>query len=591
MEAHNSKSCFTRSESSILTSPTKNYEIDKINNLLELFYQQYKLQNKESIFLQSLKEPKKKYSWEDVYIKIIKLSEEISKHIKKGDRCLLISENRPEWMISDLSIMLSEGITVPAYTTYTERDYEYIIDNCSPTIVIISDKIQYAKIKNIISKKDYIKKIIFFEQIREIDDKFHINIDNIFKKKDYNQNLFFELKIQRKDIACIIYTSGTEGKPKGVILSHGGIINNCEGAYKLLKTFISDKPKFLTWLPLSHSYEHTVQFVQIVVAARVFYAESIDKLVKNMFECSPEIMTAVPRFYQNLYQKINASFNKSAGLKKILIDQTISLGKKKLNKQKLSLIDNIINFICEKLVRKKIKNQFGGNLKAFISGGGALDKQVGSFLNAIGLPTLQGYGLTETSPVVSCNTIDNIRVETVGLPFSGNLVKIADDGEILVKGENVMLGYWKNEKETNKVLKNGWLYTGDIGEFDGKFLKITDRKKDIIITTGGDNISPIKIENDLNKSIYIEQSLVYGDSKPYLICLIVLSVEYKNTKEEKIQQEIEKININLSKIEKIKKFFIVKEQFTIENGMMTPTLKLKRYKIIQKYEKEIKELF
>jgi len=591
VDAHNSESCFTRSESSILASPTKNYEIDKINNLLELFYQQYKFQNKESIFLQSLKEPKKKYSWEDVYIKIIKLSEEISKHIKKGDRCLLISENRPEWMISDLSIMLSEGITVPAYTTYTERDYEYIIDNCSPTIVIISDKIQYEKIKNIISKKDYIKKIILFEHIREIDDKFHINIDNIFKKKNYNQNLFLELKLQRKDVACIIYTSGTEGKPKGVILSHGGIINNCEGAYKLLKTFISDKPKFLTWLPLSHSYEHTVQFVQIVVAARVFYAESIDKLVKNMFECSPEIMTAVPRFYQNLYQKINASFNKSAGLKKILIDQTISLGKKKLNKQKLSLIDNIINFICEKLVRKKIKNQFGGNLKAFISGGGALDKQVGSFLNAIGLPTLQGYGLTETSPVVSCNTIDNIRVETVGLPFSGNLVKIADDGEILVKGENVMLGYWKNEKETSKVLKNGWLYTGDIGEFDGKFLKITDRKKDIIITTGGDNISPIKIENDLNKSIYIEQSLVYGDSKPYLICLIVLSVEYKNTKEEKIQQEIEKININLSKIEKIKKFFIVKEQFTIENGMMTPTLKLKRYKIIQKYEKEIKKLF
>ena len=591
MDAHNSESCFTRSESSILASPTKNYEIDKINNLLELFYQQYKFQNKESIFLQSLKEPKKKYSWEDVYIKIIKLSEEISKHIKKGDRCLLISENRPEWMISDLSIMLSEGITVPAYTTYTERDYEYIIDNCSPTIVIISDKIQYEKIKNIISKKDYIKKIILFEHIREIDDKFHINIDNIFKKKNYNQNLFLELKLQRKDVACIIYTSGTEGKPKGVILSHGGIINNCEGAYKLLKTFISDKPKFLTWLPLSHSYEHTVQFVQIVVAARVFYAESIDKLVKNMFECSPEIMTAVPRFYQNLYQKINASFNKSAGLKKILIDQTISLGKKKLNKQKLSLIDNIINFICEKLVRKKIKNQFGGNLKAFISGGGALDKQVGSFLNAIGLPTLQGYGLTETSPVVSCNTIDNIRVETVGLPFSGNLVKIADDGEILVKGENVMLGYWKNEKETSKVLKNGWLYTGDIGEFDGKFLKITDRKKDIIITTGGDNISPIKIENDLNKSIYIEQSLVYGDSKPYLICLIVLSVEYKNTKEEKIQQEIEKININLSKTEKIKKFFIVKEQFTIENGMMTPTLKLKRYKIIKEHQGEIEKLF
>ena len=250
-----------------------------------------------------------------------------------------------------------------------------------------------------------------------------------------------------------------------------------------------------------------------------------------------------------------------------------------------------MNLISEKTVRKKIKNQFGGNLKAFVSGGGALDKEVGSFLNAIGLPTLQGYGLTETSPVVSCNPIDDIRVETVGPPFKGNLVKIADDGEILVKGENVMLGYWKNEKETDKVLKDGWLFTGDIGVFDGDFLKITDRKKDIIITPGGDNISPIKIENDLNKSEFIEQSLVYGDGKPYLISLIVLNSENKKLNEEKIQEEIEKINKSLSKIEKIKKFIIIKEQFTIENGMMTPTLKLKRYKIIKMYEKEIEKLF
>jgi len=430
-----------------------------------------------------------------------------------------------------------------------------------------------------------------FENINDLDNNIILNIDNIFKKENYNENIFGDLKIQRKDIACIIYTSGTQGKPKGVMLSHGGIINNCEGAYSLLIEFISKKPKFLTWLPLSHSYEHTVQFVQIVVAAKVFYAESIDKLIKNMSDCSPEIMTAVPRFYQNLYQKINVSFSKTTGLKKLLVSQTVNLGKKKLNKEKLSLSEKFINFICEKLVRKKIKNQFGGSLKAFISGGGALDKEVGSFLNAIGLPTLQGYGLTETSPVVSCNHIDNIRVETVGLPFKGNLVKIADDGEILVKGENVMLGYWKNEKETNKVLKDGWLFTGDIGEFDGEFLKITDRKKDIIITPGGDNISPVKIENDLNKLNFIEQSLVYGDGKPYLICLIVLSSQYQDISKEKIQEEIEKTNKNLSKIENIKKFIIVKDQFTIENGMMTPTMKLKRYKIIKNYQDDIEKLF
>ena len=566
-------------------------QIEKKNNLLELFYEQYQKQDKESIFLQSLKEPPKKYSWGDVYLNINRLSEEISKHIEKGDRCLLVSENRPEWMISDLSIMLSGGVTVPAYTTYTERDYEYIIDDCTPTIIIISDKTQYEKIKDIIPKKNFIKKIIFFENIENIKEKLNLKIQDIFKKDNCNVQNFYDLKIQRKDMACIIYTSGTQGNPKGVMLSHGGILNNCEGAYGLLKTFISKRPKFLTWLPLSHSYEHTVQFVQIVVGARVFYAESIDRLIKNMNDCSPEIMTAVPRFYQNLHQKINTSFSKATGLKKLLVNQTVQLGKKKLNKQRFSLIESLINFICEKLVRKKIKNQFGGNLKTFISGGGALDKEVGSFLNAIGLPTLQGYGLTETSPIVSCNSIEDIRVETVGSPFKGNLVKIAEDGEILVKGENIMLGYWKNEEETNKVLKNGWLYTGDIGEFDGKFLKITDRKKDIIITTGGDNISPIKIENDLNKSDFIEQSLVYGDGKPYLVSLIVLSTEHKNTSKEKIQQEIEKINLNLSKIEKIKKFIIIKNPFTIENNMMTPTLKLKRYKVIKKYGIQLEKLF
>ena len=566
-------------------------EINRVNNLLELFYNQYQTQDKTSVFLQPLKEVEKKYSWEDVYSNIIKLSEEISKYIKKGDRCLLISENRPEWMISDLSIMLSGGITVPAYTTYTERDYEYIIDDCSPTVLIISDKTQYLKIKNIIPKKRFIKKIIFFDVIEEFNQELHININQIFENKNFSLINFSELKIQRKDVACIIYTSGTQGNPKGVVLSHGGILNNCEGALGLLKEFVSKKPKFLTWLPLSHSYEHTVQFVQIVVGAQVFYAESIEKLIKNMGNCSPEIMTAVPRFYQNLHQKINTNFSKAVGIKKFLINQTIKLGNKKLNREPFSLIESLTNFICDLLVRKKIKEQFGGNLKAFISGGGALDKEVGYFLNAIGLPTLQGYGLTETSPVVSCNSINEIKVETVGKPFRGNLVKIANDGEILVKGENVMLGYWNNEEETNKVLKNGWLSTGDIGEFDGEFLKITDRKKDIIITPGGDNISPTKIESDLNKSNFIEQSLVYGDNKPYLVCLIVLSSEYKNIKNEEIQKEIEKINKNLSKIEKIKKYFIIKNQFTIENNMMTPTLKLKRYKIIKTYQNELEKLF
>ena len=565
--------------------------INKINNLIELFYLQYKQQNKNENFLNSIKDSQNKYSWEETYISVIKLSTEIKKYINKGDRCLIISENRPEWMISDLSIMLANGVTVPAYTTYVERDYEYIIDDCKPTLIFVSGKTQYDKIKNIVFKKKFMKKIIFFDFINNLDKNFNLDIHEILNNNEKINKEILNLTITRQDPACIIYTSGTQGNPKGVILSHGGILNNCEGSCELLKSIISKKPVFLTWLPLSHSYEHTIQFVQIAIAAKVFYAESIEKLIKNMNDCSPDIMTAVPRFYQNLYQKINASFDKNRGLKKILIKNTIKLGKKKLFKVKFTIIEKLVNFICDNLVRKKIKKQFGGKLKAFVSGGGALDKEVGSFLNAIGLPTLQGYGLTETSPVVSCNPINDIRVETVGPPFKGNEVKIADDGEILIKGENVMLGYWNNELETKKVLKNGWLHTGDIGEFDNNYLIIKDRKKDIIITPGGDNISPIKIENDLLKLNFIEQVIVYGDNKPYLVALIVLTHEQKDLLNEDIQKEIEKINKNLTKIEKIKKYFTIRKQFTIENGMLTPTLKLKRYKIIEKYKKEFEKLY
>ena len=565
-------------------------KLNDYNNLLELFLFQYRNKKPDEIFLQSLKIRENKYNWNQTFNCIQKLSSEISNYIQPKDRCLLISENRPEWFISDLSIMLAEGITVPAYTTYTERDYEYLINDCKPSVIIISDKLHFNKVKNTIIKNKFIKLVISFENIK--DDKIEvININEIFNKKNYTAKNIEELNLKRSDMACIIYTSGTEGNPKGVMLSHGGILNNCEGSMELLNEIIERNPKFLTWLPLSHSYEHTVQFVQIAVGAKIYYAESIDKLIKNINDCSPNIMTAVPRFYQNLYQKISSTFNKAKGVKKFLIQSTLSLGRKKHLKHKMSFKENFLNFICEHLVRKKIKSQFGGYLKAFISGGGALDYQIGLFLNAIGLPTLQGYGLTETSPLVSCNPINDIRIETVGPPFKGNEVRIAEDGEILIKGENVMLGYWNNEIETNKSIKEGWLHTGDIGHFDNGFLKITDRKKDIIITPGGDNISPVKIENDLIKIDFIEQALVYGDNKQFLVALLVLVNDKKNLDKNNIYQEVEKINKNLTKIEKIKKFFIIKEQFTIENGFMTPTLKLKRYKIIQKYKLELEKLY
>ena len=563
-------------------------KLESYNNLLELFFDRYQLENKNEIFLQSLKNENSNFTWKQTFDAIQNLSLFLDQYITTNDRCLLISENRPEWLISDLSIMLSKGITVPAYTTYVERDYEFLINDCKPSVIIVSDATQLKKINTIIKKHSFIKKVISFENIKDKNVTF---IEEIFNKTYKQEKNFKEIGLRRNDISCIIYTSGTQGNPKGVMLSHGGILNNCEGSTKLLKEIITTKPKFLTWLPLSHSYEHTVQFVQIAVGAKIFYAESIDKLIKNMNDCSPDIMTAVPRFYQNLYQKISSTFKKATGVKKLLVNSTTRIGKKYFLKEKLSIYEKFINYICNKLVRKKIKSQFGGNLKAFISGGGALDYKVGVFLNSIGLPTLQGYGLTETSPVVSCNPIDDIRIETVGPPFKGNEVMIAEDGEILVKGENVMLGYWNNPTETDKVIQNGWLFTGDIGTIENGYLKITDRKKDILITPGGDNISPVKIESELTKIEFIEQALVYGDNKPFLVALIVLNNNFKDTDYKIIQKEIEKINKELTKIEKIKKFLIINNQFSIENGFMTPTLKLKRFKIIQEYKKELEDLY
>jgi len=568
-------------------------ELKEFNSLIDLYFYQAKKQELKSNFLEWLNPKNKaKYTWEETSSSIYKLAKIIKESIKDNDRCLLISENRPEWLISDIAIMLANGITVPAYTTYTEKDYRYLIEDCEPSTIIVSNNDMHEKIKKIVNEKGFIKKIITLDEIQNVDYKNkYLNFNSIMKKKLQENDKINNLNLKRNSPACIIYTSGTGGDPKGVVLSHGGILNNLEGACTILKPLIDKRPIFLTWLPLSHSYEHTVQFAQIAVGAKVFYAEKIEKLLDNISEAKPTIMTAVPRFYQNLYNKINTNMKKAKGLKAKLIKYTIDLGKKNLLKKRMSILEKLANFILTILVRKKIQKQFGGNLKAFVSGGGALDKEIGQFLNAIGLPTLQGYGLTETSPVVSCNPIQNIRVETVGPPFEGNEVKIAKDGEILVKGENVMLGYWNKEEETNKAIKEGWLYTGDIGEIDTDgYLKITDRKKDIIISAGGDNISPAKIENQLANFLEIEQAMVYGDGKNYLVAIIVPAKKFIKQKE-KINEIVNKVNNNLALVEKIKKFNLVDESFTIENGLLTPTMKVKRSKVISKYRNILESFY
>ena len=567
--------------------------MNKFNNLPELFYfQADKNENNQHLLKLDSNNQVISMSWLETKNLTTKIHNFLAnKYLGELERVLLVSENRPEWMASDIAIMSNKLICVPNYTTYTSRDFEHILNDSQPVGLIVSNKNLLQTILTASEKIKYNFKFIlcfdYFEN-NSISNLVFLN-DLTDDNNDNNREKIKEIK--RKDPACIIYTSGTQGLPKGVILSHGGILSNCEGAYELLKTIKSPDLTFLTWLPLSHSYEHAVQFVQIILEAKVFYNKSIETLLPTVKIAQPHIMTAVPRFYNNLHAKMKINLKNQSNFKQNLFNKTIQLGTKKFKNIKLSFSENIINLILDKLVRKKVKNNFGGRLEAFISGGGPLDSQVGEALNALGLKTLQGYGLTETSPVVSCNLLNKVKVDTVGPIFPGVEVKLAEDGEILVKGENLMLGYWNNTEATEQTIKDGWLHTGDIGEFDeDNYLKITDRKKDIIVSLGGDNIAPSKIENLLTLSPEIEQACVFGEQKNYIAALLVLNSESKSSDED-IQRYIDEVNKDLTQPEKIKKFIFIDEPFSIENNLMTPTMKVRRHEVQKKYQNQIDQLF
>ena len=567
--------------------------MNKFNNLPELFYfQADKNENNQHLLKLDSNNQVVSMSWLETKNLTKKIHNFLAnKNLGELERVLLVSENRPEWMASDIAIMSNKLICVPNYTTYTSRDFEHILNDSQPVGLIVSNKNLLQTILTASEKVKYNFKFIlcfdYFEN-NSISNLVFLN-DLTDDNNDNNREKIKEIK--RKDPACIIYTSGTQGLPKGVILSHGGILSNCEGAYELLKTIKSPDLTFLTWLPLSHSYEHAVQFVQIILEAKVFYNKSIETLLPTVKIAQPHIMTAVPRFYNNLHAKMKINLKNQSNFKQNLFNKTIQLGTKKFKNIKLSFSENIINLILDKLVRKKVKNNFGGRLEAFISGGGPLDSQVGEALNALGLKTLQGYGLTETSPVVSCNLLNKVKVDTVGPIFPGVEVKLAEDGEILVKGENLMLGYWNNKEATEQTIKDGWLHTGDIGEFDeDNYLKITDRKKDIIVSLGGDNIAPSKIENLLTLSPEIEQACVFGEQKNYIAALLVLNSESKSSDED-IQRYIDEVNKDLTQPEKIKKFIFIDEPFSIENNLMTPTMKVRRHEVQKKYQNQIDQLF
>ena len=567
--------------------------MNKFNNLPELFYfQADKNENNNHLLKLDSNDQVVSMSWLETKNLTKKIHNFLAnKYLGELERVLLVSENRPEWMASDIAIMSNKLICVPNYTTYTSRDFEHILNDSQPVGLIVSNQNLLQTILTASEKIKYNFKFIlcfdYFEN-NSISNLVFLN-DLTDDNNDNNREKIKEIK--RTDPACIIYTSGTQGLPKGVILSHGGILSNCEGAYELLKTIKRPDLTFFTWLPLSHSYEHAVQFVQIILEAKVFYNKSIETLLPTIKIAQPHIMTAVPRFYNNLHAKMKINLKNQSNLKQNLFNKTIQLGTKKFKNIKISFSESIINLILDKLVRKKVKNNFGGRLEAFISGGGPLDRQVGEALNALGLKTLQGYGLTETSPVVSCNLLNKVKVDTVGPIFPGVEVKLAEDGEILVKGENLMLGYWNNNEATEQTIKDGWLHTGDIGEFDeDNYLKITDRKKDIIVSLGGDNIAPSKIENLLTLSPEIEQACVFGEQKNYIAALLVLSSENKSSDED-IQRYIDEVNKDLTQPEKIKKFIFIDEPFSIENNLMTPTMKVRRHEVQKKYQNQIDQLF
>ncbi len=502
----------------------------------------------------------------------------LKNNLKKGDRVFLLSSNRIEWVEFDLAIMSLGGVTVPSFVTNNVADNHFIIKDCEPKFIILENESVFEKNKSFLNNIK--KNILLIEQ----SDSF-INYKKILlnsKKQTKKINRYFS-------ISSIIYTSGTTGNPKGVILSHKSIIHNLLGALDIMDEFHLKNEKFLSFLPLSHSYERMAGlYFPILVSAQVYFCSSIDKLFNEIKEVKPTIVSAVPRLYENIYKRIKAQIHTSNSLVSFFLKKVFDYTK--LDKTQVNFLDVLfVKIFINLIFKKKLKNNFGGKIKIFISGGAALNPEIGSFFNKIGLPLLQGYGQTEASPLISCNKKLTNNPTTVGPPVRGVLVKISKNNEILVKGKNLMLGYWNNPSLTKKTIINGWLHTGDLGFIDelGRII-ITGRKKDLIVTSGGDNISAQRIEGYLTSYNEISQAIVFGDSKPFLISLIKMNDNFTEVDLKKI---INNLNQKLNSIEKIRKYIILDEELTYEKGFMTQTMKIKRKKVFEYYKNQINALY
>lgn len=509
--------------------------------------------------------------------------------VRLGDRVVLASENRPEWAIADFAIMLAGAIPVPAYATNSVEDHRHIIMDSESNVVICS-KTQLERIEAAVSKSPSSHhSIILLDEAKGP----YIHAESKIAMADREIKARIAA-IKAEDICCLIYTSGTGGRPKGVMISHRAVFSILEGATKILSSLGLNRERFLSFLPLSHAYENVVGlFWPLALGAEIYYAGPPDRLLDDMAAVRPTIMTAVPRLYEVIHQKIERQLSKASKLQRQLFAWTQDLGIKAQRGQ-LALWEYPLNLVMELLVRQKIRKKFGGHLKAFVSGGAALDPEIGRYFLAMGIRILQGYGQTETSPVVSVNLPWKNKIETVGPPLPNVEIKIAEDGEIKARGPNLMLGYWRDEKSTQQAIVDGWLHTGDLGIIDEDgFLRITGRKKDIIVLSGGDTISPVKIEQELCREPEIEQAMVEG--RDHLVALIVPATRIdgsskSNPLHDVVGLAVEKVNRRLAQNEKIRRFQLIEEAFTIDNQMLTPTLKIRRHIIRQVYGSVLEKL-
>jgi long-chain acyl-CoA synthetase len=527
--------------------------------------------------------------------------------IKKGDRIGVISKSRPEWNFIDLACQLIGAVSVPMYPNISPKDYQYIINQAELSMLFVSDKDIFTRTQA--ARKAFPNLPTYsFDKLKNV--KHWMEIHDKGKSVDFNELKQHQTNVIASDLLTIIYTSGTTGSPKGVMLSHKNITSNVQAIKDIPQ--LSPGDKALSFLPVNHIYERTILYSYYAMGINIYYAESMDTIGDNLKEVQPHTFSTVPRLLEKVYDKIIAKGAELGGLKKGIFNWAISLGLKYDPNEEQGAIYGRQLKLAQKLVFSKWQEALGGNVKSIQCGAAALQSRLMSVFWAAGIKIVEGYGLTETSPVVTANRLDDMRVGSVGKVVEGVDVKIGEDGEILVKGPNVMEGYYKNDELTKEVLnKDGWFKTGDVGYLDQGFLRITDRKKELFKTSGGLYIAPQQIENKLKESVLIDQAMVIGDGRKFPAALIVPNFDelteeasrrfmlvadfVQLLKEDEIQKlfqkEVERINEGYGKWEKIKEFRIVPEAWSLETGELTPTLKLKRRVILEKYSHLVEDIY